>query len=894
MSAPSEPRIVPRPTSRDSLLRFFWSPPLSDGDGSGISSYTFNCLSPSSITTSFPAYINREDITGLSNGVPYVFDLYATNSNGISSPAATFNSRIPCTFPGNPTNVSIAQNRSTNSILVTWSTPTNTGGGATSLDHNAIYVYPVDNNSNILSNADSNLITRVYTYGSSNSRLVYYPSPNYNYKCIVRAINQAGWSGDDPNLYFFINAKDLNPSEYGTLSLWLDLSTADNNFNLSNGSTSNISTINDKGYLGLKFNTKHLVNMPFLSTTLNNKTTITLFNSDNSFKQSTIISTIKHVFFVARQGLPPSDYNTIFGAPTLSSWTYASRNNYVNQKNANATLFINGTAPYSSAWVQNIPIAPFRKPFILNINNIGFAPNLNGVGYGDAGTGNNVGWNGDLAEILCYSNTLTTSQISTVNGYLINKWFPSPSNFSPSSLSGCLFWLDMSKPNGFTMSGSNVSTITDFSRWSNNLTLLPTNYTNPLFGSSINGLSTIRVGSGRALRVNSTINGTRHLFWVGRQTSNADFPFILGSDSDYAWHPGQSGSTWQFITQYYADVYNGSGYIYGNDTAFAYANPVNNALNVPNCNSVFLLNINTVGTYNAPFQGITYDRNIWPRGWTGDLAEVICYNSTLTTQEIETVEAYLKNKWGIKPAPISTPTQLSSLQLWLDATDPYGNGTIPAQSTPITTWTDKSGLSRNATANTNNNFFLSTCISQRPSIRLLNGSYFTGTISPTYSRNTCYVFIVYAGESGSGQYGRIFAAGNSTQEDYASDSYFGILRYGAGANNLGIYRNNQVVNPSYAFQGSGSIPNGNLITVAFNGTTLAECRVNGISVSQGNTNTYAATLALSAYAIGTNVRTGYGGEGFFEGYVSEVLMYSTLTSDQIFSVEAYLKQKWNV
>ena len=226
----------------------------------------------------------------------------------------------------------------------------------------------------------------------------------------------------------------------------------------------------------------------------------------------------------------------------------------------------------------------------------------------------------------------------------------------------------------------------------------------------------------------------------------------------------------------------------------------------------------------------------------------------------------------------------------------YSTGTTLASTTytreeyPVTT----DGLPRGYSSDTNNNFFLSTCISQRPSIRLLNGSYFTGTISPTYSRNTCYVFIVYAGESGSGQYGRIFAAGNSTQEDYASDSYFGILRYGAGANNLGIYRNNQIINPSYAFQSSGSIPNGNLITAAFNGTTLAECRVNGISVSQGNTNTYAATLALSAYAIGTNVRTGYGGEGFFEGYVSEVLMYSTLTSEQDLSVEAYLKQKWNV
>ena len=375
--------------------------------------------------------------------------------------------------------------------------------------------------------------------------------------------------------------------------------------------------------------------------------------------------------------------------------------------------------------------------------------------------------------------------------------------------------------------------------------------------------------------------------------SNADFPFFLGHDNNEYWHPNFSPPQFIINTWANADVYNGSGYIATKNTNYIFQSQVN-GMPLPNCNSVFLLNINPLTGNFTNFQGVSYDRNSGARGWAGDLAEVICYNSTLTVQQQETIEAYLKQKWGITPNPISTPTQLSSLQLWLDATDPYGNGTIPAQSTPITSWSDKSGLSRNATANTNNNFFISSCISARPSIRLLNGSYFTGTITPTYTPNTCYVFIVYAGEGGPGRYGRIFAAGNASQEDYGSDNYFGILRFGEWANNVGIYRNNQVVNPSYTFQSSGSIPNGNLITVAFNGTTLAECRVNGISASQGNTNTYAAALSLSAYAIGTNVRPAYGVDGYWEGYVSEVLMYSTLTADQIESVEAYLKQKWNL
>ena len=898
MSAPSAPIVSDRPDARNSTLRFYWNTPLSDGDGSGISSYTLACTAPTPATYSYNAAEGQlyAEISSLTNRTRYFFDIFATNSNGISSPATTYFAKQPGNPPGSPVfsnTVEVVDGVS--SIIVHWSSPTNDGGA--DIYRYGIWMFPSDVNQNILSNLGS-LSSKTYTYPNVFNRAINIPNINSNYFLTVAAINDAGWSDfESYNKYIFITPGEINPENYGSISLWLDLSTTPGNYILSNGSSSNISSINDKGYLSLKFNTKHLLGMPFLSTTLNNKTTATLINSAHSFKQSTIISTIKHIFFVARQGLPPQDYNTLFGNPSGGSWVYAGRCNYVPQKTT-AQFYVNGSAPYYSSWVTNIGLAPFRRPFLLNINNVDFTPNLNGIGYGDAGTGSNVGWNGDLAEVLCYSNTLTANQISSVNGYLINKWFPSPSNFSPSSINGCMFWIDASKPNGFTMSGSNISTILDFSPSQYTLNRYPSGCTAPLIGSSINSLSTFRIGGGRAIALSgtSTVTNVSHVFWVGRQLSNVGVTFLFGHDSQFFWH-GNSGGVGasRFVEgNASANVRGSVSYIYSKNGDYKYATL--DSLPIANCNSVFQLTINTAGTANTDFQGIAYDRVFGNegRGLVNDVAEIICYNTPLTIQQQETIEGYLKKKWGMTPNPISTPTQLSSLQLWLDATDPYGNGTRPAQSTPITTWTDKSGLARNATANTNNNFFISSCISARPSIRLLSGSYFTGSISPTYTPNTCYVFIVYAGEGGSGQYGRIFAAGNASQEDYGSDNYFGILRYGGNANNVGIYRNHQVVNPTYNFQGSASIPNGNLITVAFNGTTLAECRVNGISVSQGNTGTYAAALSLSAYAIGTNVRPAYGGEGYWEGYVSEVLMYSTLNADQVESVEAYLKQKWNL
>ena len=221
MSNPSIPRIVPRPTSRNGLLRFFWSAPLSDGDGSGISSYTLFSSSPA-ISVSYPAFINREDVTGLSNGVPYSFGIYATNSNGLDSSPEFFLTRTPCDFPGSPPNISFTPFSNSLALNVQWSTPSFLGGGDTTLDHFAISLFPTDANSNVLSNFSTGLNVNVYTYGSSNSRLVYYPSPFYNYKFIVRSINQAGWSGNNSNLFTFLNVRQTNPEEFGALALWLD------------------------------------------------------------------------------------------------------------------------------------------------------------------------------------------------------------------------------------------------------------------------------------------------------------------------------------------------------------------------------------------------------------------------------------------------------------------------------------------------------------------------------------------------------------------------------------------------------------------------------------------------------------------------------------------------
>lgn len=201
MSAPTPPIITDRPDSRNSTLIFYWNSPLSDGDGSGISSYTLHCTNPSTIIQSYPVQLgNSALITGLTNRNRYFFDLYCTNSNGISSSAVSFFAKQPGN-PPNPPVFSVNLNNALSNLTVNWSTPTNDGGA--DIYRYGIWVFPAIG-SNLLSNFSS-LSSKSYTYSNVFSRVIGLPNLSSNYAVSVHAINDAGWSSDpfDSRAYQF-------------------------------------------------------------------------------------------------------------------------------------------------------------------------------------------------------------------------------------------------------------------------------------------------------------------------------------------------------------------------------------------------------------------------------------------------------------------------------------------------------------------------------------------------------------------------------------------------------------------------------------------------------------------------------------------------------------------
>jgi hypothetical protein len=193
MSAPVAPIIKTNNRVFPSSIRFYWSPPTSSGD-SPISSYTLTCSSIS-YTSSFPNTVFNTTVPNLTSNTTYSFQVFATNSNGLQGPPATYINYQTGESPLAPSNFFYSTIGFTSSVLIFWSTSSDRGS---ELNANAIWLYPMDSQSNTLSNLSS-FTVKFNQYGPSNSAVIDLPSTDSNYRFIVRAINSAGWSPDRPS-----------------------------------------------------------------------------------------------------------------------------------------------------------------------------------------------------------------------------------------------------------------------------------------------------------------------------------------------------------------------------------------------------------------------------------------------------------------------------------------------------------------------------------------------------------------------------------------------------------------------------------------------------------------------------------------------------------------------
>lgn len=294
--------------------------------------------------------------------------------------------------------------------------------------------------------------------------------------------------------------------------------------------------------------------------------------------------------------------------------------------------------------------------------------------------------------------------------------------FSPSSLSGVQIWYDGADPLGTGLapsSGTSISSWYDKSGRSNNATAaVAATYSTSVNGNflNFNGSSTYyNIGSGSFI-----VNQYNTIFIVEKlQKSVADFMTVISGsgNTDRTNLLIRYNNTTDHQISYYGlpGYLNATGLSYGGASQpsriWSYSQNASDQRILLNGSTVVTSANNTLLTsWAGPTIG--RDSDTGGRFYGGEIREILFYTGTMPAYDRQKVEGYLGWKWGLQSnlpathpfktaaptaASVFSPSNFSSLQLWLDGTDPSATGTAPANGTSITTWADKSGTGNNAT-----------------------------------------------------------------------------------------------------------------------------------------------------------------------------------------------------
>lgn len=127
-TAPGEPTIG-KPTAANASATVRWTAPTTDG-GQTITGYKVRALTGGgaaiALIQNVTGNVSSVVVTGLENGTPYSFDVYAVNSSGAGKRSTRSATVIPATVPAAPTiGIPTAGNAST---TVRWTIPSSDGG----------------------------------------------------------------------------------------------------------------------------------------------------------------------------------------------------------------------------------------------------------------------------------------------------------------------------------------------------------------------------------------------------------------------------------------------------------------------------------------------------------------------------------------------------------------------------------------------------------------------------------------------------------------------------------------------------------------------------------------------------------------------------------------------
>lgn len=246
----------------------------------------------------------------------------------------------------------------------------------------------------------------------------------------------------------------------------------------------------------------------------------------------------------------------------------------------------------------------------------------------------------------------------------------------------------------------------------------------------------------------------------------------------------------------------------------------------------------------------------------------------------EQVEA-IRKVYGIGVIPpqksVCSPNTFAGLQVWYDAADPNGNGSIPANGTPITTWVNKAG---NSAYNAN------VAASFQPAI------YSTSKRSLQFNGKNLYNTNYPAAPTAE----TIFMVFNNPSPDifrrFLISSSWGSRSFDSGGTGIGGPNSVGFSAPGIEWQAAtskGSYASG---TTAFATGVIAGGKTN-VSINGGSMNSGPAN-----YRSGTTVLGLYPSEPYDQAYRGdgmEIIIFNTaLPNAIIHQIEGYLAWKWGI
>ena len=515
-------------------------------------------------------------------------------------------------------------------------------------------------------------------------------------------------------------------------------------------------------------------------------------------------------------------------------------------------------------------------------------------------------------------------------------------SFVPTQISGCSLWLDGADPAGNGVIPANGTSITSWvdKSLSGNTCSNASSINSPVLYSSILNGKPVLSFTGPAVLNTTTSQWLDNTVMTFPNTKNTIFALVYNDNST-----SKSFTANNYIISGRADaLISYSSYSGNNFATFIGSGSGWNDLNTntpsQNMNGVWAitgmtLNTNVLtpyyngtalntksGTMGSTTGFIIGDAPSGYRGqcWNGYMAEIIMFPTVLGNTQRQQVEGYLAWKWGLQgnlpaghpykninnnynPFPSTTPaltrsissifkpTNYAGCQLWLDAWDPFGNGSRQKSPLTLTSWADKSTSARHATMfNGTNISYSPTAFNNRPAFLFTQTQNMSSAAAAGTFPTAITFFMVYQ-RTGGGTYDTLVTRGVGNLA--APLDLYTIISNGT----FGHFIGNGTAFSAYDTTSGSNFTNVTTPSLYYANATAASGLLDAFNFATPTDPSSGILTGVYYGDTGTAIYIGTRADSVTKltASVAEVIVYSTTPSDpQRQTIEGYLAWKWGL